>query len=170
LKFSIGRAKNEALELLLGDSLIAFAGVGVGIIIPELSKLYYLLPFCMGGFVTGFIFDIRALRKFKHDMSELKEQTDLARRKLEGVMNELDQHRHEIGNAKNELNRSISELQKHKKELEEHKRSLEGIQRKTFSFISQVSSGKPLESTIQELNHKIANIERTIRNLQGRLR
>lgn len=177
MKFTLGRAHNEALELIVGDLLIALGGVLLGLVFADITTFNWLIPICIFFFVFGVIFDIRALNKFKYDLGEIRNDVNTARDELRAIITESQQTRRELDSAKNEIHKVTTELQRTKSDLDRAKRELNDAEKKleqtnekvfgsSGGTFSKSSWAHPIEEKIEEMKKQIKSLESDVRELQ----
>jgi len=151
----IGRASNEAFELIVGNILIAFGGVILGFLypLPEYQVWSYASAAFFG---AGIIFDVRVLSKFAYELRGVKDDINTARREIQGVTAAL-KHQEKISNAASErLDIAAREIEKQKEELKE-------MAEKTFSRFSSHARSTPVEEmvekTFEKLDERLRRVE-----------
>ncbi|MGH9878279.1 MAG: hypothetical protein ACREBU_16600 [Nitrososphaera sp.] len=164
----VGRAENEAIELILGNILIALGGIMLGFLypIPEYQSYSYFSTVFFG---AGIIFDVRVLSKFAYELGAIKNEIVASRRDIEGVTAEL-RHQERVSNeASRKLGDTIVQIQRQKDELKE-------IERKTFAKYGSHARSTPVEEmvekTFEKLDERLRNVEDKIgaSSIGGRIR
>jgi len=96
---SIWRAKNEPVELIIGNLMIAIGGFLIGYKPEQVesSFLSYLSPIFIA---LGIFFDVRVLKKFSHELRITKNEVDSARSELRSIVGESQNIKNELNSAK----------------------------------------------------------------------
>lgn len=131
VKSVVGHAKNETYELVFGNFLIGIGGYLMGVAFND-NALNYLVVSAIPIFIAGIILDVRVLRKFSFEMSNVKQsilnQMNAINRNIDDIektKNSVENTHSKIIKTNNEIDRTqlyldstMSDLKKAKNELE----------------------------------------------------
>jgi len=83
-RFKILHARNEPVELILGNILIGTGGFLMGLVALDSTLLPLIAPAFIV-FALGIFFDVRVLSKFSFELKRLREELENSRRALEST-------------------------------------------------------------------------------------
>lgn len=114
----VGRAKNEAYELVFGNLLIGIGGLlsGMGFLDVELN---YLIIWAIPIFTAGIILDVRVLRKFSFELNNVKKSILNQMNAINRNIMEIHETKEEIESTKDYLDSTMDDLTRTKEELEQ---------------------------------------------------
>lgn len=155
-------AKYEAAEFVLGNGMLAISGVFIS---PGTFNESTVIGVAL--VVTGVFLDYRVFHKSRYDRTDLNEKLKDTRDSLDEAILEMDEQQEKMNAAAKRLDQAMKDIDKQKREIQD-------IERKAFSFISRISSSKPIEQVLGDLEKKVDSaydtLNRGLKEVESKLR
>jgi len=147
---SIGYAKYETLELLIGIILNVVGGIFIGKTFEEFSFLFIILAIIIT--IIGIFLELRVLRKHIQELRSVRLDISRANKRNSEAIKEINAQKELIQKAKYDLDEVSIQIKNQIEDLEKTKKDV------FSSSITGRSSGA-LEDSVRKLRDRVQKIE-----------